>query len=97
MGIFQNLDQVPVCRSLADGDYVIMMTDGVLEALQKNQYEETMCRIIRTVTEHNPREIAAKILQFALHLCGGCIQDDMTVLVLGVWENMKRPQPRALL
>lgn len=96
MGIFQNMDQVPVHRNLTDGDYVIMMTDGVLEALQKNQYEETMCRIIRTVTEHNPREIAAKILQFALHLCGGSIQDDMTVLVLGMWENMKRPPQRTL-
>ena len=72
---------------LSDGEYCIMMTDGVLDALKENRYEETMCRIIENVGDANPKEIARKILQFVLHCSGGRIRDDMTVVVLGIWEN----------
>ena len=72
---------------LKEGDVVVMLTDGVLDALENNRYEETMRQIIGSVKEQNPKEIARCILQFVLHCCGGHIQDDMTVLVLGIWEN----------
>lgn len=87
MGIFPIEAAASACRKLSDGDYIIMMTDGVLDALGQNRYEDTMSRIIQSVQEQNPKEIAKKILQFVLHLSGGHIADDMTVLVLGIWEN----------
>ena len=87
LGIFQSVEPAVSSRKLMDGDYIIMMTDGVLDALENNRYEETMRQIIGSVKEQNPKEIARCILQFVLHCCGGHIQDDMTVLVLGIWEN----------
>lgn len=87
LGIFRETKPKKLERKLMDGDYVIMMTDGVLDALKQNRYEETMCQIIESIGEQNPKEIARRILQFVLHCCGGHIQDDMTVVVLGIWEN----------
>lgn len=87
LGIFQGIEPQVSRKKLMDGDYIIMMTDGVLDALGQNRYEETMRQIISSVKEQNPKEIARSILQFVLHCCGGHIQDDMTILVLGIWEN----------
>lgn len=87
MGIFQLNEPERITRKLMDGDYIIMMTDGVLDALKQNHYEETMRQIVASVNEQNPKEIARRILQFVLHCSGGHVEDDMTVLVLGIWEN----------
>ena len=87
LGIFRETEPEKLDRKLMDGDYIIMMTDGVLDALKQNRYEETMRQIIESIGEQNPKEIARRILQFVLHCCGGHIQDDMTVVVLGIWEN----------
>ncbi len=87
MGIFPIESPEVIQGKVRDGDYIIMMTDGVLDALGQNRYEETMRQIIESVKEQNPKEIARRILQFVLHLSGGHIQDDMTVIVLGLWEN----------
>lgn len=87
LGIFNESEPQKTETRLMDGDYIIMMTDGVLDALKQNRYEETMRQIIESIGEQNPKEIARRILQFVLHCCGGHIQDDMTVVVLGIWEN----------
>ncbi len=87
MGIFPIESPEVIRGKVQDGDYIVMMTDGVLDALGQNRYEETMRQIIESVKEQNPKEIARRILQFVLHLSGGRIQDDMTVIVLGIWEN----------
>lgn len=87
MGVFPMETDEGIKRKVMDGDYIILMTDGVLDALNQNRYEETMRQIIESVKEQNPKEIARRILQFVLHLSGGHIQDDMTVVVLGIWET----------
>lgn len=87
LGVFQNIQPEPVSCKLQDGDYLVLMTDGVLDALGENNYEEAMYDAISQVTEQNPREIAEKLLQMVIRLSGGRILDDMTIIVIGVWEN----------
>lgn len=87
LGIFQSVDIEMVNRELMDGDYVILMSDGVVDALEQNHYEEAMCQVISGMMERNPKEIADRLLQFVLHCSGGRIQDDMTIIVVGIWEN----------
>ncbi len=87
LGIFQTMEIETIPRKLMDGDYIIMMSDGVLDALEGNNYEEVMCKVISGLQEQNPKEIADKILQFVLHCSGGRVQDDMTIVVVGIWEN----------
>ena len=87
LGIFRTVEMEPVHRQLQDGDYLVMMTDGALDALAENNCEEAMRRAISEVREQNPKEIAEKLLQMVIRLSGGHITDDMTILVIGVWEN----------
>ena len=86
IGVVQNIEIDRIKRSLSDGDFVIMMTDGVLDALE-DDCEERMRDMIETLEEQNPQEIAEKILSYAICSCGGRIRDDMTVFVLCLWEN----------
>ena len=86
LGIFQKAQTEVRVRQLAAGDLLIMMTDGVLDALE-DDCEERMRNRIDMLEEQNPQEIAEKILSYAICSCGGRIRDDMTVFVLCLWEN----------
>lgn len=87
LGVFQNIQVQPLHRRLQDGEYLIMMSDGVLDALGEVNYEEAMYDAIAEISEQNPKEIAEKLLQMVIRLSGGRILDDMTILVIGIWEN----------
>ena len=76
-----------VSRELIDNDYIIMMTDGVLDALQESGYEEAMIHYLEGMREQHPEEMARNLLQFVLHCSQGRIADDMTILVLGVFDS----------
>lgn len=72
---------------VSGGDYVILMTDGVLEHMHVPAPEQTMCEIIETVAGTNPNELAKNILERVSLFTGGVVRDDMTVLVAGIWEK----------
>ncbi len=87
LGIFQKLDTEVVTRELIENDYIIMVTDGVIEALASGGYETMLANFLEEVQETNPGEMARKVLQFALRSSGGRVLDDMTVVVLGVFRS----------
>ncbi len=87
LGIFQQTEPHPLRRELRDGDYVIMVTDGVIDAFGGQNYEAALCGAIAGIKEQNPGELAERLLRTALIASGGRIADDMTVCVVGVWET----------
>lgn len=87
LGIFRSVDVNTTTRTLSHGDYVILMTDGVLDAMGDVDYETVMTRTVGDMEDACPGELAEKIMETALLSCQGHIQDDMTVLVAGIWEN----------
>ena len=89
LGIFQQVDIPSIERQLQDGDYLIMVSDGVIDALKGHDYENTLEEVISGIREQNPGEIADKILRMAICAGGGHILDDMTVGVIGVWETAR--------
>ena len=70
-----------------DGDYVFLLSDGVLDAMEESDYKEELCEVISNLEQENPRELAEALLQSVLCRTRGHIRDDMTILVLGMWEN----------
>ena len=76
-----------VGRSLMDGDYIIMISDGVLDALSQGIGEDMLPEVIGSTNLENPGEMANAILNFCIHQCRGRIRDDMTVLVIGIWKK----------
>ena len=75
-----------VCR-LQDGDYIIMMTDGMLEAVGQADKEEHWKELIGKMHAANPKDMANKLLIYAMAAVDGEPTDDMTVLVSGVWKK----------
>lgn len=86
-GLMQQLDFDKASKKLYDGDYLIMVTDGVLDALPDKREEETMKEIILQAQEQMPRELGRYILEKALSYNNYKAYDDMTVLVAGMWKK----------
>ncbi len=84
LGIFHKMDADKHERRLGDGTFVIMVSDGVSDGVGN---EDVFREVLRKMDLQNPQEIANYILQFVLHKTMGKVQDDMTILVLGIWEN----------
>lgn len=86
-GIFQQTDVDKTSRKLYDGDMVIMVTDGVLDVLPVEHQEKVMKDIILEHETNNPKELADYIISRARQYKGGRFCDDMTVLVMGIWNR----------
>lgn len=87
LGIFNRPDMEIVGRQLMDGDYIVMVSDGILDALSQGIGEDMLSELIGGTDLRNPNEIANALLNFCIHQCRGKIRDDMTVLVIGIWEK----------
>lgn len=87
MGVFRGVDTEVVKRELMDGDYIVMVSDGVLDAIEEYAYGEDLCQIIGGIELQSPKEIAQALLQYVIRRSRGNIRDDMTVVVAGIWDN----------
>jgi len=87
LGVFHRMDADRQKRQLQDGDHVILVSDGIVDGVGSG---EILRELIGQMHIQNPQEMANYILQFVLHKTMGKVLDDMTVLVLGIWENGKR-------
>lgn len=74
-------------KKLYDGDFVIMMSDGIMESIEEEDKEKTIGEIILGIKEGKPEEMAKEILKKALAHTGREKDDDMTVLVTGIWDK----------
>ena len=74
-------------KKLYDGDFVIMMSDGIMESIQEEDKEKTIGEIILEIKEGKPEEMAREILKKALAHSDKEKDDDMTVLVTGIWDK----------
>lgn len=87
LGVFQKPDMEAVGRVLMDGDYIILVSDGILDALSQGIGEDMLSELVGSTSLENPGEMANAILNFCIHQCKGHIRDDMTVLVVGIWKK----------
>lgn len=87
MGVLGNIDFDRTSKKMYDGDYIVMVSDGILDALDAENKEQTMSSIIMDADSKNPRELARAILKKAMKQSKQEIDDDMTVLVTGIWQK----------
>ena len=72
---------------LENGDFLVMVTDGVVEYLHVKEPEETLSGIIEEITTENAGVLAKTIMDRVMLFTGGHAKDDMTILVTGFWKK----------
>lgn len=87
VGLLEETDYEVLSKKLYPGDFLVMVTDGVLDALPLDQEEETMKEIIMTTRKRNPKEMAKAIMERVFMYNENNAQDDMTILVAGIWKK----------
>ncbi|MTI46494.1 MAG: stage II sporulation protein E [Firmicutes bacterium] len=90
VGILNDVDFQMYEEQLEDGDFIIMMSDGVLDANAKVENKETWMReVIDNIDSLNPQVIADTIMEKAKDAGKDQKKDDMTVLVTKVWKSRR--------
>lgn len=88
MGVLDEVDIETITKKLYDGDFVIMISDGIVESLKCEDKEQAMGRIIMDIDTASPREMAWEILTKSLEMAEGIPKDDMTVICTGLWDKV---------
>ncbi|MDE7313505.1 MAG: SpoIIE family protein phosphatase [Eubacterium sp.] len=87
VGVTHRMELPHMKKQLESGDFLVMMSDGVLEYLQEEDPDLAMCAIIKNLSTRHPGQMAQEVLEEVLSRTGGIAADDMTVLVCGVWSK----------
>ena len=85
-GVLEPVEPVLLSRKLWASCQVVMISDGVLEALPGEDKEQVMKEYLEDAKGGDPQELAEDILEFAMSF-GQENRDDMTVLTAQVWKR----------
>ena len=70
IGMLEEAEPDVQVRSLADGDIVIMLTDGILDSFQQDDKEFYIEKLLEEIKTNNPQDIADYIMKAALREIG---------------------------
>lgn len=65
---------------------VIMISDGILDAIKSNNKEEYLEGMISALNIKNPQIFAERLL-LGVTNTSDAIKDDMTIIVTGIWSK----------
>ncbi len=77
----------PDRRMLEHGDFLVMVSDGVLDCFPTEDAQSFVAELIGLIRTDNAGVLARTLLERAMQVAGGQVRDDMTVLVTGIWEK----------
>jgi len=87
-GILSDIDTELVSKNADNGDFIIMVTDGIIDSFKLEEGgEQNLIKFIEDIDSINPQGIADLILAEACSKCKDKPVDDMTVLVAKVWKR----------
>jgi len=88
-GILNNIDMELSNKTVSDGDFIVMMSDGVLDSKEDAiKKEEWVKEVLSEIDTTNPQEIADYLLKTAINHSNHYVSDDMTVLVAKIWKKV---------
>ena len=85
LGIFPDADYERATIALNSGDRLVLFTDGLTEARNTDDEEFGEARLIAAAIEHrccSAPAMQARLSDAVATFCGGCLQDDATLIVL---------------
>ena len=87
LGIIPEMNYSGTSYRLSDGDYVIMISDGIEDSFNPEEVENEICRLIGDSTTVNTAEMAEYILESARNSNIYGAVDDMSVIVAEVIDK----------
>jgi len=90
LGVLEKVDYECVTKKLYDGDYVVMVSDGILDNLPGVDKEEKMAEIINDIKIRKPDAMAEEIMSESLKYNDNKPSDDMTVLIMGLFDTYEK-------
>lgn len=87
VGILSDIKLDRKSIKVSEGDFVIMLSDGILDAgKNKNLGDNWLIYFLKQIKSTNPKDIANEILDKSLELQDGNVEDDMTVIVTKICD-----------
>ncbi|MEW6065013.1 phosphoprotein phosphatase [Desulforamulus profundi] len=91
VGVVENLQFASVNRVLEEGDLLVMVSDGILDACRGTDADQDqwMTAILQNLGKMGAQEAADVILESAQNAAGGRIPDDMTVITARLQTSLE--------
>ncbi len=91
-GIMPDIETELVHKFVSDGDAIILLSDGVMDALKdgKEDGDRVLYKLLEQSPLNNPQALADFIIGKAKEnaaACGAPVQDDMTVVAARIWSR----------
>ena len=86
-GVFGILEPDAVELHLKDGDLIVMVSDGVMDAVIVEEKEQYIKELLMEMDEQSPQEIAEQLIEQVRATGLNRVKDDMTVLAFSVWSR----------
>ncbi|HEY5582960.1 MAG TPA: stage II sporulation protein E [Ruminiclostridium sp.] len=89
VGILSDIEIELIHKKVGNGDFVIMVSDGIIDSFQDSQDSiKEVQNILQEMDCKNPQKIADDLLEAALCCCHNKVPiDDMMVMVSKVWKS----------
>ena len=84
IGVLEHVDFDSTKKKLYGGDYIILISDGVLEMMPELNKEKEFAKVLLKVNSLNPTAMAQEIIDIVIS--DRVICDDLTVMVIGIYE-----------
>ncbi|MCD8337836.1 MAG: SpoIIE family protein phosphatase [Lachnospiraceae bacterium] len=86
-GVMQQSDYESLHRTLKSGESIVMMTDGVSDALPEENREQAMAELIIRTKTRNAQEYARRLMERVYLSQKRQARDDMTILIGTIFEK----------
>lgn len=85
-GVLNPVEPVLLSRKLWENNRIVMVSDGVLDALPGAEKEQVMREYLESLPLKTPQDMADRILEFSESFSDEP-RDDMTVITAGIWKR----------